>query len=333
MGQGPLTGPRVATTLVLWHGCCGSCSGLRDQRIRSSGTRTRPGRPGSPCRCARTRRRRARCTPDRRTPPPPPPPAGLVRDECSQLGEGPAGMGGPLGLAKPYPLADARQVFQGDSATGTFCLGHHMFRDLVVDVPRPSRLLAPPFLQAPFDGRGVLALQLGTQASLAQAGAVQLASGHDLAVRGGGDVRDAQVDPEEVHQVRVQGCFGHLTGGVQKPHAVPLQQIGLAVLEERPLGAGGACRVAAAGPRPGSSAGRMRNDRVPSAAQAHGNASGRGRRCVTRLRRGLHWVLRQMLREPSQRPGVRPGHHGRTGAVGLLTSPLRPLLPHVPGWS
>ena len=37
------------------------------------------------------------------------------------------GAGGPLGLAKPYPLADARQVFQGDPATGAFSLGHDVF--------------------------------------------------------------------------------------------------------------------------------------------------------------------------------------------------------------
>ena len=48
---------------------------------------------------------------------------------------------------------------------GTPRLGHHMLRDLVVDVPRPPRLLAPPL---------------------------------------GGDVHDAQVDPEEVHGFDVQ---------------------------------------------------------------------------------------------------------------------------------
>jgi hypothetical protein len=47
-----------------------------------------------------------------------PRPAGLVSDESPQLGEGPGGVGGPLGLAKPYPFADPCQVFQGDSATG-----------------------------------------------------------------------------------------------------------------------------------------------------------------------------------------------------------------------
>ncbi len=48
---------------------------------------------------------------------------GLVRDELPQLCEGPAGVGGPLGLAKPYPFADARQVLQGDTASGAFRLG------------------------------------------------------------------------------------------------------------------------------------------------------------------------------------------------------------------
>jgi hypothetical protein len=71
--QGPLTGPRVATTPTRGRGCCGSRSGLRDQRIRRTDTRTRPARLGSPCPRARTRRRCARCTPDRRTQLAPPP--------------------------------------------------------------------------------------------------------------------------------------------------------------------------------------------------------------------------------------------------------------------
>ena len=32
----------------------------------------------------------------------------------------------PLGLAKPYPVADALEVFQGDAASGAFCLGHDL---------------------------------------------------------------------------------------------------------------------------------------------------------------------------------------------------------------
>jgi hypothetical protein len=66
-----------------------------------------------------------------------------------------------LGLAKPYPFADARQVLQGDPATGAFSLGHHIFRDLVVDVLRPPRLLTPPLLQTAFGGRGVLRTGIG----------------------------------------------------------------------------------------------------------------------------------------------------------------------------
>jgi hypothetical protein len=106
------------------------------------------------------------------------------------------------------PVRSSRAILPG-----AFCLGHHMLGDLVVDVLGPPRLLAPALLQAAFRGRGVLLLQFGAQAALAQAGAVELASGHDLAVGRGRDVHDAQVDPEEVHRIGVERRFRDLTGG------------------------------------------------------------------------------------------------------------------------
>jgi hypothetical protein len=56
---------------------------------------------------------------------------------------------GPLGLAKPYPLTDPRQFFDGDTVPGAFSLGHDAFGDLVVDVGGEAGLLAAPFLQQP----------------------------------------------------------------------------------------------------------------------------------------------------------------------------------------
>ena len=51
---------------------------------------------------------------------------------------------GPLGLAKPCPLTDPRQFFDGDTTSGASSLGHDAFRDLVIDVGGEPRLLAAP---------------------------------------------------------------------------------------------------------------------------------------------------------------------------------------------
>jgi hypothetical protein len=43
---------------------------------------------------------------------------GLVGEVLSELMEGPGGEGVPLVAAKPYPLADAAELLDGDAATG-----------------------------------------------------------------------------------------------------------------------------------------------------------------------------------------------------------------------
>ena len=48
----------------------------------------------------------------------------LVGEEPAELGERPGVQRGPLGLAKPYPLTDPRQLFDGDTAPGALSLGH-----------------------------------------------------------------------------------------------------------------------------------------------------------------------------------------------------------------
>ena len=49
---------------------------------------------------------------------------------------------GPLGLAKPYPVANPRQFLAGDAASGAFSLGHDAFGDLVIDIGGEARFLS-----------------------------------------------------------------------------------------------------------------------------------------------------------------------------------------------
>ena len=43
---------------------------------------------------------------------------GLVGNKPAELGERPRVQRGPLGLTEPYPLADPRQLFDGDATLG-----------------------------------------------------------------------------------------------------------------------------------------------------------------------------------------------------------------------
>ena len=61
-------------------------------------------------------------------------PFGLVQDLLGQVMKRPAVQRGPLGLPKPYPFADAPEVFQGNAAPGALSLSHDALADAVVDV-------------------------------------------------------------------------------------------------------------------------------------------------------------------------------------------------------
>jgi hypothetical protein len=69
-------------------------------------------------------------------------PAGLslIAQERAELSERPRVQRGPLGLAKPYPRPDPRQLFDGDTAPGALRLGHDGFGDLMIDVGREAGL-------------------------------------------------------------------------------------------------------------------------------------------------------------------------------------------------
>jgi hypothetical protein len=69
-------------------------------------------------------------------------PAGLslIAQERAELSERPRMQRGPLGLAKPYPRTDPRQLFDGDTAPGALRLGHDAFGDLMIDVGREAGL-------------------------------------------------------------------------------------------------------------------------------------------------------------------------------------------------
>ncbi|MEV6841783.1 hypothetical protein AB0N17_46720, partial [Streptomyces sp. NPDC051133] len=77
-----------------------------------------------------------------------------------------------MGLAKPYPLPDSRDIFQGESGRGSFSLGHDRLGDGMAGVPDVPGVAAGALLQPAFRGLGVLLLELGPQGKLTLAVAV-----------------------------------------------------------------------------------------------------------------------------------------------------------------
>ena len=125
-----------------------------------------------------------------------PGPCRLVGDVLAELGERPGVQRDPLGLAEPYPPADAAQVLQGDAASGAFSLGHDALGDDVVGVGGEPGFLTRPLAQEPFRGPGALRLEFAAQVPGPMPMPVQVLPGVPGPVVGGGDVRDPQVDAE-----------------------------------------------------------------------------------------------------------------------------------------
>jgi hypothetical protein len=98
---------------------------------------------------------------------------GLVGQKRAELGERPGVQGGPLGLAKPYPLTDSRQFFDGNTAFGAFSLGHDAFRNLVIDIGGEAGFSSSPLFEQPPGRVSFLGLQPFPQFELALPVAVE----------------------------------------------------------------------------------------------------------------------------------------------------------------
>jgi hypothetical protein len=149
---------------------------------------------------------------------------GLISQESAELGEGPGMQHGPLGLKKPYPVANAAQLFDGDAAPGAFSLGHDAFADLVIDVRGEPGFLTAPLAQQASRGPSSLCLQPLPEACLSFPVAVQPGSGRAIAIARRCDVDDPQIDANKSIDRVGHWRFGHLDGGVQEPFPVAADQ-------------------------------------------------------------------------------------------------------------
>lgn len=131
----------------------------------------------------------------------------FVGNKGAQLVEGPAMQSGSLRLASLYPRADACQFFQGNSAPGAFSLFHYAFADAVIHVGGETALFAGQFLQPVLGRLGSFLLHLLAQAAVTMANVVDVPAGVNRAIRIGGYVDHAKVDPEKFVNIGRIGSF------------------------------------------------------------------------------------------------------------------------------
>src|SRR3984885_15210926 len=123
---------------------------------------------------------------------------GFVFDEASKLGERPTAQNGTLLFPNRYPVVDALQLFQGDSALGAFGFSSDLLQDAVIHVRSKASFFATELLELPSGAARALLLQFRAQRTSAIANLVDLPSRQLLAIGGGGDGFDAEINPRKV---------------------------------------------------------------------------------------------------------------------------------------
>ena len=160
----------------------------------------------------------------------------LVLDEGPELMEPPVAQSCSLSASGRDPLADAFEVFEGDTAQGALRLLHDGLGDAVVPVLLKSSLCSLDCSELPFCAPGLLSLEVSP--SMGEASTIQfdVLSTEDDAIAVGGDVDDAEIDAEELLDLS-QLDVVDLTGQVEVPLAFAMDEVCLAfpMVEELPL--------------------------------------------------------------------------------------------------
>lgn len=154
---------------------------------------------------------------------------GFVFNLGTKIMERPSIMLTPLCFANRYPFTDARQVFQGDTATGVFRTFNNLLGDLVVYVFGKTLLFARALFQQTLGRFRTFALQLSAQLEMAFAQAINFISGVLLPVTIAGNVLNAQINAQEV--INIFRCWlVDFTGGKQVELTVDQAKVGFATV-------------------------------------------------------------------------------------------------------
>ena len=160
----------------------------------------------------------------------------LIEQEHLQLEKRPAMQNDPLPVPNDYPFADPGQVFDRDPASGALSRGDDLLCDDMIGVGGEPLFFARQFLQAAFRRGGSVLLELLPQAPLPETDSFHRRAAVEGSVRIGGDIRNAQVDAQELIHIEGNRLFD-VARRYQVPAAPMEEQIRFALVdsEERQL--------------------------------------------------------------------------------------------------
>lgn len=160
----------------------------------------------------------------------------LVLKTLPQWVECPTVLAAPPRLLNRDPVANARQIFEGNPAPGALGFRHQLFRNPVVFILRKAVCRASPLLEEPLSRLDTLLLQPLTDLGRPFAQAMDWTARVGLAVGVGGEMDQAEIHAQPV--VRLQERrFGdlHHDGHVALPVAVDPAGLTADALPPRPM--------------------------------------------------------------------------------------------------
>lgn len=154
----------------------------------------------------------------------------FVRNESAKLVERPSVMRAPLRPANRYPIADALEVFEGNTACGAFGLAHDRLRDAVIDGGNEALLARPAFPQKPLGALGPFLLKPLSQAMVSVTKPVQVPAAECLAIAISRNVDNTEINAKPTFRVE-RLRLGHVARADQEPLATDVGEVGLALPE------------------------------------------------------------------------------------------------------
>jgi hypothetical protein len=160
----------------------------------------------------------------------------FVSDERPKLSERPTVQPVTLIFFSPYPITDAVELFEGDSAIGALSQRHDAFGNYMIEISRKAALFSAPLPQKAFGALGSLFLKLLAESLIAMANLINLLSTVSVSVRIKGDTSHSKVDANEIHY-RFLFYVWDVDCDMEKELALSIDQVALAarVREQFPL--------------------------------------------------------------------------------------------------
>ena len=143
-----------------------------------------------------------------------------------QIKEAPGMLNSPLAFSNPYPVADAFEVFNGNTPPGAFSLFNNLLGDAVIYVTLESGFLALALLKQSFGRFRTFSLELSSETCISGSGVVKLTAREGFSITCGGDFNDSQVYSQEVIRLTLRWLWNFNTN-VEVEHAINIHKVGL----------------------------------------------------------------------------------------------------------